>query len=83
MPGPPELRRQACLQASRPVNARLQAASLVLPGSPPRLRLENQDAASLQRPRRPAAVVLVGWAGLRRVRLESVPTPNAESDLCC
>jgi hypothetical protein len=79
MPAPPELRPLVCLQASRLVDVRPNTA----PASPQPLRLENQDAASLQRPRQPAAVLPVGRAGLRRVRLESVSTPNGASDSFC
>jgi len=83
MPAPPELRPLVCLQASRLVDVRPNTAPPAPPASPQPLRLENQDAASLQRPRQPAAVLPVGRAGLRRVRLESVSTPNAASDFFC
>jgi hypothetical protein len=83
MPGPPEPRRLTYLRASRLVDARPEEAPPVLPARPRRLRLENRDAARLKPPRGPAVSVLAGRAGLRRVRLESVSTLNAGSDLFC
>jgi hypothetical protein len=82
MPGPPEPRRLTYLQPNRLVDARPEEAPPVLPASPRRLRLENRDA-SLKPPRGPAVSLLAGQAGLRRVRLESVSTLNAGSDLFC